>query len=258
MSKQARSIFLFALIFLTGLFAQAADKIVFVINTKENDVRGAVTATYLDEYADIQNWQKLYPAAKVIRIRANTNSELTKLLGLWMQADGGDKEVVGLFVRSHGEPLKLFNEAETFSVRLPEDVASVFSPIVNHFAPDARIVFNGCTVLQGKTAEQAAESLKSIVQAFGAQSGIIYANRTYGFESLNAYLRDDLTNKDIPMLQRTSAGVFYVAWPITVPMIYAMTKMMNRGYLLRFGAKAASVYKTDYFTALKPDLGILK
>jgi hypothetical protein len=230
----------------------ATQKVVFVVNTKEHDIRGAVTATYLDEYADTQNWQKLYPQAKVIRIRATTTSELTKMLEVWMDPRIGEpKEVQGLFIRSHGEPMRLFNEPETFNVRMPEDISTVFSPIIGRFAPNARIVFNGCEIVKDLSADEAALALRKVTQAFGVTSGSIYANRTLGFESWEAYQRVELTNKDVPILQRTSAGLFYVAWPITVPMILAMEKSLNRGYLMKFGPAGDSISKTTYFESLK-------
>lgn len=252
MFKRVISKSLFAAIALMPLSTLAKQKVVFLINTKEHDIRGAVTAPYLDEYADILNWQQIAPGAEIFRLRANTTEEVRRTLEVFMGQNPDDKEVVGLFIRSHGERLRLFNEQETFTLKLPEDLPRVFASLQGHFSPQVRIVFNGCEVLEGMNRREALQALQGIFGGFGIKEGTIYANRTVGYEGLENFTRVSVFNKDIPVLQRSLAGVFYVAWPVTLPLAYAMKKAFNRGYLLQISNEEQTLRDTDYYSALKP------
>lgn len=233
--------------------AQAAQPLVFVINTKEHDIRGSVTAPYLDEAADIQTWQKIFPQAQIVRIRANTTSEIRKVLELYMQPPAEAPQVLGLFIRSHGERMKLFNENETFTLSLAHDLPSVFQPIAGHFAPGARIVFDGCSVLEDMKPDEAAQALKGMLNDLGVRDGSIYANHTFGYEGLESFYRTEITNKDIPWTQRANTALFYGVLPITLPISYLMRVGFNRGYYLEVHGENFKLSKTDYYKALKPN-----
>jgi hypothetical protein len=234
--------------------AQASEPLVFVINTKEHDIRGAVTAPYLDEAADIEAWQKIFPQARVVRIRANSTTELRKVLELYMQDPTETYEVLGLFIRSHGERMRLFNESESFHLSLATDLPTVFQPVIGHFAPGTRVVFDGCSVLEGMNSDEAAQALQGILHDLGITNGGIYANRTLGYEGLEGFSRTSITNGDIPWNQRATAALFYGAFPITVPIAYLMRVGLNRGYFLEVNGESTKLYKTNYFKALKPEL----
>lgn len=229
----------------------AKNQVIFLVNTKEHDIRGAVTAPYLDEDADRKVWRKLYPDAHLYTIRANSIEEMRKGLEVAMANPPEDKEVLGLFIRSHGERMKLYNEQLTFQLHFPEDLPQAFGPIIGKFSDNALIAFNACSILEDMNVSEAQNSLLQITSALGMKDGRIYANRTPGYEGLRSALRTDVRNKDIPALQRGIAGLFYVAFPITVPTAWLMEKGFNRGYLMEVHGTEAKTVKTDYFSVLK-------
>lgn len=242
--------FLLWVLLLMPVISHGKNQVIFLVNTKEHDIRGAVTAPYLDEAADREVWKNLYPHAHLYTIRANTIEEMRKGLEVAMANPPEDKEVLGLFIRSHGVKMKLYNEQETFQLNFPEDIPQAFGPIIGRFSKDALVAFNACSVLEGMNENQAQLALSQITSSLGITSGRIYANRTPGYEGLRSAMRVDIRNKDIPALQRGIAGLFYVAFPITVPVAFLMEKGFNRGYLMEIDGTSAKIQRTDYFTVL--------
>lgn len=208
------------------------ERLIFVVNTTENDVLGGASAPYLDEYRWIQRWTKNYPDARIIRIRASTNRGVQMQLQNWMLPNPETKEVVALDIHSHGAEMTMLNESADFAVQLPDDISSVFSPVIGRFAPDARIIIGGCETLSNKNPAEAMASLKSIADAFQMHSGHIYANETVGAEGLKAF-EVNVWNKDIPWEQRKRTLKVYLAWFLTLPnFAYKDRFESNQGYLL--------------------------
>lgn len=241
------------LFFLSSL-AFAKQQLVFLVNAAETDFMGGKTADYIDEHYDQKILEKIFPNAKVVRIRISTNEQLTKKLEFWMRPDPEEKEVAGVFVSSHGSNMIIGNEQKTFLVRLPYDIKSVFAPIIGKFAPDARIIFNGCRILKDKDDYDVQHSLEAIMDAFGVKNGMVYANKTVGLYLTKMWSNADPLNKDVTTSARFASSVLYMAWPIALPIVYVEERLANRGFILNRASNQSYVYKATFFDSIKPEV----
>ncbi|MBN8542494.1 MAG: hypothetical protein J0L82_19040 [Deltaproteobacteria bacterium] len=228
----------------------AAEQLVFVINTTEQDEAGPSTAAYLDEARWMEYWsevlaeqKKATQSAKVslIPIRANTNSEITKALELWMGSPlNSGNEVLGLAIHSHGHHMVLTNESEKFLLRLPQDLEQTFKPVVGRFSPNARVLLSGCDVLWGQSSTTAYGSLKSIAKSLGMHSGMIYSNSSKGIDPYTLFA--DPFNPDIKLPKRLAAFATYLLWPFSGTIVPLMSRFIyNQGLLFRFDHQVSQV-----------------
>lgn len=102
----------FSVFFLKAQADEKKEKLIFVVNTTENDERGGATAPYLDEARFADYWAKFDPEAKVVIIRADSNQSAALQIQNWMRPDPSKKEVVGLSIHSHGAAGAIFNESK--------------------------------------------------------------------------------------------------------------------------------------------------
>lgn len=225
------------LILATGFFFPAAganekkEKLIFVVNTTENDEKGGATAPYLDEARFADYWENFDPEAKVVVIRADSNRSAALQIRNWMSPDPSKKEVVGLSIHSHGAPAALFNESNQFHLQLPHDLPSVFGSLKGHFSNNARVTFNGCQILHGKSPKEATILLNSIANSLGLSSGMIYANQSLGGQMLDVY-KVSIFNQDISKKMRLAGLMQYLTWPVSVPASkYIDSNVFNRGFL---------------------------
>jgi hypothetical protein len=232
------------------------EKIVFLVNTAESDVGGGNIkgSPYILERSEINKLKVLFPGAKVIRIRADSNEAIRKGLDLWMQPNPNDKEVMGLYIHSHGNKMLLGNENGKFSLKLPNDIQNTFQPIVGRFSENARIIFSGCLLMAGQSSEQVNSSMRSISESFNLKSGLIYANETEGWLMFQALTYIDIYEKEkVPKDLRDMKVIASALWPVTYPMIgYFENVRYNQGYILSLDSENSRLYKSDYFSALKP------
>jgi len=241
-----------------------ATKLVFVINTTEADVMGPATATYLDE----TRWRKIWnpmveaqnasstlgPKVQVVTIRASSNEAVTRALALWLHplpTDTSPREVLGIAVYSHGSLMEIFNESDKFRVRLPDDVAKTFAPVVGRFPENARILFFGCNLLEGKSEASARTALQGILSAFEIKSGAIYANSIEGLDPHTLFVSP--LNPDVKPLKRTAAFISYLIWPFTSVIVPTLSRFyFNQGYSLAVRADGSStLWKSRYGEILK-------
>jgi hypothetical protein len=224
---------LFAILFF-GAPVLAAEDLVFVINTSENDIHGASIpgAPYLLEHDFVKTWQKLYPKAKVVRIRADSNESIRRYLELWMRPNPSQKNVVGLFVFSHGLPMRLLNESGKFNVDLKKDIPSVFGPLIGRFGKNAKIVFAGCSVLEAMNRAEAEEALRQMAADFRLDSGVLYANQTEGFSGLTLLKKVNPLNSDINIYYRIATVGLYAAGIVVFPVFWYIDRDSNRGYAI--------------------------
>ncbi len=258
------------LIFLNVVFSMAtafpsksyADRFIFVVNTTENDNSGPATAAYLDEARWMREWDDVAASCqtldkknkvRVIPIRANSNSEISKKLEFWMQQTSPEQaphEVLGLAVYSHGYHMILLNESEQFKLQLPADIADTFRPLRGRFANGARIILTGCDVLWGQSEPTARTSLKSIADSFQLKEGVIYANYSKGLDPYT--LAADPFNSEIKIQKRLAALATYMLWPFSGPMLPIMSKyVFNQGYALKLANDRTELFKVQQNSVFK-------
>lgn len=242
-----------ALFFMCSL-GFAKQQLVFLINTGETDFRGGKTADYIDEHYDQKMLEKIFPKARVIRIRASKTEQITEKLNFWMLPNPDEKEVAGLFISSHGTRMFIANEKKTFQMRLPFDIKYVFEPIIGRFAPNARIIFNGCRILKGKDKYDVNHALSSILDAFGVEDGMVYANHSAGLFLTRMWMNADPLNPEVVTSARIASAAFYAGWFVALPIIYIEERIANRGYIMNRVSNQSHVYKATFFDAVDPDL----
>lgn len=254
MINLARASLLFSILTVstfTSSFAAAA-RLIFVINTTEQDEAGPSTAAYLDEARWMSEWRDILadqkstsPGDKIelIPVRANSNSELTKALELWMGSElNAQNEVLGLAIYSHGHNMVLLNESERFLVRLPQDIETTFKPLLGRFSPNARVLLAGCDVLWGQSPTTAYSSLRSIAKSFGMESGTLHANASKGIDPYTLFA--DPFNSDIKPRKRLAAFVSYLLWPFSGSIVPLMSRFIyNQGFALQFDRDSSQLYK---------------
>lgn len=234
--------------------ALAKQQFVFLINATESDVKGGKTADYIEEDYDQKILEKIYPQAQVIRIRISKTQQLTDRLNFWMQPNPDEKEVVGLYINSHGSKMNLSNENKKFRVLLPYDIKEVFAPIVGRFAPNSRIIFNGCSILKDKDDRDSIYALEAIMDNFGVVDGSIYAGQTKGFYPFRMWYNADPLNPELEWRARVHTAILYIGWPIALPISYLQEQIGNRGYILKRVNNQSQVYKARFFDAIKPEM----
>lgn len=250
--------FVFLILIFVGVLAQAKQSLVFLINTTERDESFGQTTPYLDEHYDREVWKKIFPQAKIITIRSDTNAGIKLALQNWMLPNPDEKEVVGLFVNSHGNRMFLANQKKSFKVVLPRDLGKVFEPIQGRLAKGARIVLGACSIVKGMNPEQAHNAMISIAKYFKADDMSLYANEMLGLMNLEILRRTDFFNSDIPTKHRALFSLAYIFWPIALPTLYVVDRAQNHGYLLEQQGSHTNLYQTTYLEALHPDLRIAK
>jgi hypothetical protein len=229
-----------------------AARLIFVINTTEQDESGPSTAAYLDEARWMNEWQDVLAEQKstskgekvvLVPVRANSNSELTKALELWMGSElNSQNEVLGLAVYSHGHHMVLLNETERFLVRLPQDIETTFKPLVGRFSSNARVLLAGCDVLWGQSPTTAYSSLHSIAKGFGMQSGTLYANSSKGIDPYTLFA--DPFNPEIKPRKRLAAFVSYLLWPFSGTIVPLMSRFIyNQGFAIQFDRNSSQLYE---------------
>jgi hypothetical protein len=234
-------------------FVLAKSQLVFLINTTEFDRGGGHTTNELDEYYDIQHWQKIFPNAQIVRIRSATNDGVELDLKTWMRPEmGEEKEIVGLAIASHGDQMVLVNEPETFSLPLPYGLTVTFASLRGHFAKGARIVFNGCSVLSSMDVVSAHLALASILDALDVKDGSVYANKTIGMQTSRLIQNGNVLEPTLSAEVRATLIYAYLTWPISMPLLYLGEYAFNRGYKLTRTQNQERIEKITYLQAISP------
>ncbi len=246
--------FFLAVAFSFPNLAFSKEKLVFIVNTTENDWRGGAIpgAPYLIENDFIKIFQEIYPDAKIVKIRETTTEGVTRSLKMWMSPDPNQKEVVGLLVHSHGDPMRVMSEDYKFYVNLYEDIPKAFEPIIGKFGNNARIIFSGCSVLSGLTDLEAANALRFMAHRFGAKHGLIYANSTLRGMPSQFFLNIDLMNADISIIARATALLMSAMWPLSIPMFTLQELIFNKGIAFVMTEESRVHYKTNMVTTFAP------
>lgn len=219
------------LIFIFASCLWAKTPVVILINTTEHDRGGGTSVDYIDEFYALEKWKNLEPETKKIVIREDSNEGLRKKLADFVRADGNQSEIVGLHILSHGARRTLANESRKFVIRLPEGVEKVFAPIRNSFAPNAKIVLEGCLIASGMEDEKRIELLSQSLKNFGVETGQLFAYKSDVYDMM-AFFKNDPWNKDIPWSKKGPymVGNFfpYLTWPIA----YYLERSNNKGVVL--------------------------
>ncbi len=262
---------------LTDSFAETysvknKQKLVFVISTGFEDSRGG--DSMFDEHEQIEKWEKIDPTAKVIVIRENTFLGMHQQLVNWMRTDLDKKEVVGLTILSHGSKQSLSSlrplDSDGFYIILdPKNSQSLktlvltLNPLRGNFAPNARIILSGCSVLSGQTPKEATDTLDFLADFLLIKNGLLYANKTLGLGSAavsSMYYRNIMkpgsdANKHMSILM-------YATWPFSVPASVAASvfgkMILNKGYILKHNVDGSKkLYEAQSEDLYNPQLSIL-
>lgn len=237
------------------------ERIVFLVNTAAEDERGGniPNAPYLNEAKHLEDLKNSFPNTKIIRIRADSNRELKKLLDLWMQPDPGKKEIAGLLIHAHGNRMIIENESGQFQMQLPSGIAETFSPIIGRFSKEARIHFTSCSILDGMSEKEAGQAMQKIADAFQLESGVVYANKTISMHTSTTLKHIDVFDKDIDGIYRKIKMTEAFFWPLALAIEYYWDHVKyNQGYLLRKKGSESELYESDYYSALKPTVTVQK
>jgi hypothetical protein len=245
-------ILVFSVFFLKAQADEKKEKLIFVVNTTENDESGGATAPYLDEARFADYWAKFDPEAKVVIIRADSNQSAALQIQNWMSPDPSKKEVVGLSIHSHGAAGAIFNESNQFHLRLPHDLPTVFGSLKGYFSNNARVTFDGCQILYGKSPKEATVMLNSIAESLGLSSGMIYANQSMGGQMMDVY-KVSIFNQDISKKMRLAALLQYLTWPVSVPASkYIDSNVFNQGFLFeKLPSGKTNLYTAKYSAAFE-------
>lgn len=260
---------------LTDSFAQSysvknKQKLVFVISTGFEDYRGG--DSLFDEYEQIEKWKKIDPSAKVIVIRENTFLGIHQQLVNWMRTDLDKKTVVGLSILSHGSKQYLASLRSQglggFHIKLdPKNTESLktlvltLNPLRGNFAPNARIMLSGCSVLSDMSPKDATDTLDFLADFLLVDNGVVFANSSTRITNPNAgFLRD--STKSGPTANRIRGYFSYGLWPLTIPAYLGLsavaTLFANKGYILKHNKDGSKkLYQARLEDIYDPQLSIL-
>ncbi|MBK7890761.1 MAG: hypothetical protein IPJ84_07920 [Bdellovibrionales bacterium] len=231
----------------------------FVINTTEKDIGGGRADLDEDEAKFAGPWRRLYPDAKVIIIRRNSNVEITAELARQLEVSRGEVQIVGISIHSHGAKTTLFNESEEFVLRIPNDVETVLAPTIGKMAPEARVVFSGCEVLNDLSPKEATLLLDRVGKALKMSSGLVYANSGRGGEMMDLFKVNQF-NPRISREMKTAALISYALWPVAVPLYGVLDRYhFNNGKLLELSSSGeVRLFEMKYEGAFEPSVRALK
>lgn len=209
----------------------------FVILTGVSDERVSENEGATDPFHDAQYGMDLLRKAGA----ANENSILmvdsNKKLSNWLSYTS-TTSVKGLFIRAHGTNKngypQLINTTKTFNVNLLDinSIKSAFGPIIGKFGPHARLIFDSCSLLNNKSPDEAKSIMMQVLKNFEITSGCMYMNETLGALPPELVFSQYPVSKHMSTRKNIGQVGVWMAWPVTVPVFYAMDYFANRGYLL--------------------------